>query len=157
MSYKLPAKIQEMSGQGTLLDGYIRFADGKLLAPLLEAGYSHCKGALPFAITALGEILTWEQDKYICRLSFPEDRSDVLASGAQFFFDDLRDQEYAEKCFRIGLYRDAVRELGQLDEDECFGFVPLPALGGPMDLAHLQKVKYKEYLHIAIQSCGPVE
>lgn len=157
MNCELPVKIQELSKQGTFFDGYIRFTESERLVPFLKAGYSHWNEAVPFAITALGEILTWEQNKYICKVSFPERRSDVLASGSQFFFEDLLDEKYAERCFHVNLYRDATKALGQLDEAECFGFIPLPALGGPIDLAHLQKVKYKEYLHIAIQSSGLVE
>lgn len=157
MNGELPVKIQELSRQGVLLDGYIRFVEHKQLIPLLDAGYSRCNEAIPFAITAFGEILTWERNKYICKVSFPEGHSEVLASGAQFFFDDLLDKKYAEKCFHINLYCNATKELGQLDEDECFGFTPLPTLGGPIDLVHLQKVKCREYLHIAIQVCGLVE
>ncbi|RMM82688.1 T6SS immunity protein Tdi1 domain-containing protein, partial [Pseudomonas savastanoi] len=38
------------------------------------------------------------------------------------------------------------KNLGQLQSDEMYGFVPALALGGPVELKNLQKVKTTEHL-----------
>lgn len=157
MENQLPYKIQELSKQPGMLDGYIRFVDRNHLVPILKAGYARSDDAVPFAVTAFGEILTWERDRYICKVSFFKHSSDVLASGVEFFFDDLKNSKYAQKCFDVSLYYKAMEKFGPLDESECFGIVPLPALGGTMNLEYLQKVKYREYLYLAIQTCGMID
>ena len=49
------------------------------------------------------------------------------------------------------LFTPALKKLGRLEHDEMYGFVPALALGGPSDLAHLQKVKAVEHLVILAQ------
>lgn len=44
------------------------------------------------------------------------------------------------------LFAPAMNKLGPLGYDDMYGFVPALALGGPSDLAHLQKVKAIEHL-----------
>ncbi|RMN25284.1 hypothetical protein ALQ62_00563 [Pseudomonas coronafaciens pv. zizaniae] len=45
-----------------------------------------------------------------------------------------------------GLFEPAREKLGPLKSDEMYGFVPALALGGPMELENLQKVKTIEHL-----------
>ena len=40
--------------------------------------------------------------------------------------------------------------------DECFGYVPLLALGGKEDVEHLKKVKMKEHIAVITQLTGGV-
>ncbi|EKG41358.1 MULTISPECIES: GAD-like domain-containing protein [Pseudomonas] len=50
-----------------------------------------------------------------------------------------------------GLFQPALDHLGPLKSDEMYGFVPALALGGPMDLKNLQKVKTIEHLEFLSQ------
>lgn len=50
------------------------------------------------------------------------------------------------------LFNQCKEKLGSLKSDECYGFSPLPALGGDKDIKHAEKVKLKEYLSICAQS-----
>ncbi|RMU47703.1 hypothetical protein ALP27_05220 [Pseudomonas savastanoi pv. glycinea] len=43
-------------------------------------------------------------------------------------------------------FEPALKNLGQLQSDEMYGFVPALALGGPVELKNLQKVKTTEHL-----------
>ena len=45
-------------------------------------------------------------------------------------------------------YNAAVKKYGELEYDECFGYVPLLALGGKESVKNLKKVKMRE--HIAL-------
>ncbi|MNJ79554.1 hypothetical protein D3C77_776150 [compost metagenome] len=50
-----------------------------------------------------------------------------------------------------GLFKSALKKLGQLKSDEMYGFVPALALGGAMELKNLQKVKTIEHLEFLSQ------
>ena len=41
-----------------------------------------------------------------------------------------------------------VAKYGKLAYDECFGFVPLLALGGFKDVDHMDKVKVLEHIYL---------
>lgn len=45
---------------------------------------------------------------------------------------------------------------GNLEDDECYGCVPLQALGGTASIETFKKVKYREYLELALQVTGKV-
>ena len=49
------------------------------------------------------------------------------------------------------LFAPALKKLGHLGHDEMYGFVPALALGGPADLAHLEKVSAVAHLVILAQ------
>ena len=51
-------------------------------------------------------------------------------------------------------------DRARLDEpafDECFGYVPLLALGGPETADHLEKVKLREHIALISQFTGLLE
>jgi len=160
MDNQLPTKIVEQirdSANNKLLDGCIRFVETDQLTPILKAGYIHADEAVPFAITAFGDILTWEKGKYICKVSFIKCSTEVLAAGTKYFFDDLTDPDYVSEKFDIELYRHMKTGLGSLNGDECYGYVPLIPLGGDINTAHIRRVKYREYLYLAIQMNGGIQ
>jgi hypothetical protein len=49
------------------------------------------------------------------------------------------------------LFKPAVEKLGELKADEMYGLVPALALGGSIDLEHVEKVKTIEYLEFLSQ------
>lgn len=150
---QLPEKIsKQIEAGGILLDGMIRFTAPERLDPILKEGYVRAEEAVPFAITAFGDILTWERERYIYKVSLRQEKSDALAAGTDFFFDDLKDPEYAAEHFEMQLFFAAREKLGELSDSECYAFVPLEALGGFTDIEHLKKMQYREYLNLAIQA-----
>lgn len=151
----LPEKISRQVEAGSvLLDGMIRFVAPDQLDPILKEGYVHAEEAVPFAITAFGDILTWERGRYIYKVSLRQGTTHALAAGLDFFFDDLEDPEYAAEHFEMQLFYAAREKLGELSDSECYAFVPLEALGGFTDAEHLKKMPYREYLYLAIQAGG---
>ncbi|PTN42546.1 hypothetical protein DAY12_27810, partial [Bacillus thuringiensis] len=51
----------------------------------------------------------------------------------------------------------ALNKYGKLEIDECFGYTPLLALGGPEKVENLQKVKLIEHVYLITQFMGPIE
>ena len=56
----------------------------------------------------------------------------------------ILDTGFTDDYFELPLYQEAVEKHGELDYTQCFGFVPLLALGGFKDVDHLDKVKILE-------------
>ena len=72
------------------------------------------------------------------------------------YFLKYLDDEYVYENFDLDLYSEAVAKHGQLAYDECFGFVPLLALGGFKDVDHMDKVKVLEHIYLMYQLTGGV-
>lgn len=53
------------------------------------------------------------------------------------------------------LFDEAVKTLGSLKPNEVYGFEPLLALGGMVDVAHLRKMPIHQYLEIIGKSSTP--
>ena len=58
--------------------------------------------------------------------------------------------------FELDLYRQAVLKHDPLSYNQCFGFVPLLALGGFKDVEHTDKVKVLEHIYLMYQLTGGV-
>lgn len=143
--------------------GWCGYADGLFWTvnpeeyePVLSAWI----GATPFmekdayhliARSAFGELYFWgERSGDSLKLfapgayCFPREslfKNDLERRLRMFFSNrDRNENDFAD------LFSPALKKLGPLDYDEMYGFVPALALGGPSDLAHLQKVKAVEHL-----------
>ena len=66
------------------------------------------------------------------------------------------DDNYISENFELPLYHEAVEKHGELDYAQCFGFVPLLALGGFKDVDHLDKVKILEHLYLISELVGGI-
>ena len=68
------------------------------------------------------------------------------------FIKFLDDDSFLEDFF----YEEAVKEYGNLDYNQCFGFVPLLVLGGKRDLTNIDQFGIKEHLELITQITGGV-
>jgi hypothetical protein len=93
-----------------------------------------------------GETLTVFTPASICFASSPDDDIDRDFEMRLFFGGLSLDSNDVE-----GLFAPALQKLGRLAHDDMYGFVPAPALGGTLTLAHLQKVKAVEHLAFIAQ------
>ncbi|MDX1958312.1 MAG: DUF1851 domain-containing protein [Leptospiraceae bacterium] len=71
-------------------------------------------------------------------------------------FEDLFDSGFVSKDYRKNvlwepLHKKAIKKLGLLSEDECYGFAPLPTLGGDYKQEYLIKTNIREYLAFLAQ------
>ena len=55
-----------------------------------------------------------------------------------------------------GVYEKAVDKYGTLNYDECFGYVPILALGGKESVNNLKKVKIREHIALITELAGGI-
>ncbi|MDY4669113.1 MAG: DUF1851 domain-containing protein [Oliverpabstia sp.] len=89
------------------------------------------------------------------RLIHPFEYQEVIKTS--LFIRLLEEASFRKKYFDIGLYQEAVQKFGELKEEECFGFVPLLALGGKENVEHLQKVNVKVQIELITKFIGKIE
>ncbi|MFJ1338958.1 GAD-like domain-containing protein [Pseudomonas caricapapayae] len=149
--------------------GWCGYADGifwivnpqeyeSLLAQWLDAtGVEEQDKYYVIARSAFGDLYVWgERSGYCLTISSVMSRYALRASkftgeksdfGVKAFFSFVR----PEHNDLDGLFKSALKKLGQLKSDEMYGFVPALALGGAMELKNLQKVKTIEHLEFLSQ------
>ena len=64
---------------------------------------------------------------------------------------------YLERYGIASLYEEAINKYGQLEYEECFGFVPVLPMGGKKDVDHLEKVNEKVHIALITQVVGRIE
>ena len=72
------------------------------------------------------------------------------------FYQFVNEPDFADDCFELPLYNEAIEQYGLLNYDQCFGFVPLLALGGFKDVDHLDKVKMYEHILLITTLVGRI-
>lgn len=150
---KLPSNLREYikNDGSSLVDGYIRFVKEDEIAELLEIVEQSelWQGGIPFATTVFGDVLSWE-DGYIMLYKFTEEDYTVMLSGTDFFFSNLKDQEYQKDFLDMDLYLAAIDKMGEIHDDECYVLEPIPRLGGAREIKYVNIGKMKEYLMMLI-------
>ena len=140
-------------GSGSFGDGLIRLCSPDEYRELLAEGYPETD-AYVFATTAFGDLIVWEKKKYVTRVSFGAHEVEVLASGFDFFLEDLGDVRYLEQYFELEKYRKAVSDLGRCAEDECYAVSPIPAIAGKKRDSTMSIEKIREYNAVSIDLAG---
>lgn len=124
-------------------------------------------------ITALGDLITWEglgmggQGNHI-NVIFINDCDDDVVGGKDpafwlgYDFDiNMEDEahedfEYNVKEFRSKNYQKIKRVLPPLKYGECYGYTPIPALGGKKTYKTLKIVDAKTYVDMIGQAVGKI-
>lgn len=150
---KLPANLKEyiINNGVDLADGYIRFLNedeiGKMVELLESCPIWH--DGIPFATTVFGDVLAWD-DGYIMLYKLSEEDYTVILSGTEFFFDNLKDEEYVKDFFDIELYKAAINKCGRIDRDQCYVLTPIPRLGGARIEKYLNVGELFSYITILL-------
>jgi hypothetical protein len=156
---KLPKEIIDLwkeYGFGTFYDGYLKIINPDDYQELLEISYFQGDISIPFMATAFGDIITWEKNQFVGIVEYRYGDNDIIADGFEFFFDIIADEECTEDYFTIDKYNSAVKKYGPLEYDECFGYVPLLALGGKESVNNLKKVKMREHIALIAELAGEI-
>ena len=143
-------------GFATLLDGYLRVINPETYQNLLEETYFSGKSSIPIFATAFGDIITSEEDSYIGMVQYKNGNFAIIARNFEHFMMNLPDDYFEEKYFQIPQYVKAVEKLGTLEQDECFGYVPLLGLGGSEKIDNLRIVKTREHIELISQMVGNI-
>ena len=157
---KLPEQIiqiWEEYGFGSFMNGFLRTINPLQYQDLLPRAYFMGDKCIPIFLTALGDMIVWEENTYLTILRFRHSIFSIMEKGCNFFLNDLTDDNYIEEFLKPKNYYIARENQGPLEYDECFGYVPLLCLGGPEDAIHLEKVKTLEHIELILEVNGPVK
>lgn len=109
------------------------------------------KKAVVFARTAFGQMFVWLEEK----AQFVDVHYSTIAPITKkieiLFNYTLCQDSYLEKVLDKELFDEVLPKLGPLNYDQCYGFVPALALGGPGTADTVQKLKLREHLAILAQ------
>lgn len=155
----LPGELLELwneYGFGSFMDGYLKLINPEEYQELVCETYFRGDYAIPMFMTAFGDIILWEDNKYIRMVKYKNGIFKGMASGFDFFLEDLNNGLFDTGFFEFSNYTDAVKILGKLNFNECFGYVPLLGLGGSEKVENLKKVKVREHILIISQLVGKV-
>lgn len=143
-------------GLGSTYNGYIKIINPDEFQELLNETYFRGKISVPILVTAFGDIITIEEGQYIGMVKYKNGSFGMLAANFNRFMQNLSEDYYMKKYFQIFQYTEAVKKLGELEHDECFGYVPLLGLGGREKVDNLDKVKIREHIELISQMVGNI-
>ncbi len=149
-------KIWGNYGFGRLMGGYLKVINPEEFQDLLNETYFRGTMSVPILATAFGDIITFEEGQYIGMVKYKNGSFMMLAKNFKRFEQNLGEDYFIEKYFQVPRYTEAVKKLGELEKDECFGYVPLLGLGGSEKLENLKKVKIREHIELISQMVGKV-
>jgi hypothetical protein len=161
---ELPPEVLDVWEQywfGSFCAGYLKVVNPEQYAELLANTYRLTSSPVPppalvlFA-TGMGDLIIGE-DGYLSTIDYRHSRTEVLSEGADFFFGDLADSNMLVEELQWEPYLAARERLGEPAYDECFGYVPLLALGGPETVEQLQKVKLREHIALIAGFAGVLD
>ncbi len=157
---KIPEAILEIwkqYGFGSILGGYLKFINPDEFQPILKDVYVRNQDSIALFTTSMGDIIVWEDNKYLILLNFRKGKMKGISSGFKYFFSDLEDKSFLEENLDWNPYPEAIKKYGQPEFNECFGYVPLLGLGGPEKVENLRKVKLVEHIYLITQFMGQIE
>ena len=142
-------------GLGSFLSGYFRVIDPCAYAELVENTFFAGEECVPLITTALGDVLVWDHEVQSFELVMY--RYGIYRLIGEDLFDLLRDKSFIESEVEPKNYIEAVELLGEPEYDECFGYVPLLALGGSETPEKLKRCKLKEHIYLISELAGNIE
>ncbi|TWP29922.1 DUF1851 domain-containing protein [Apibacter muscae] len=158
---KLPNKLINIwinFGIGSFIKGYIKVINPDKHLDLLKEVYQspNSNEYIPIFITGMGDFIVWENN-FTVLVNCKKGYSKVIESGFEYFVEDLNDESFLIEELDNKNFKEALQKLGDLDYDECFGYVPLLGLGGSEKVENLQKVKIKEHISLIGQMMGKIK
>lgn len=148
--------IWKNQGFGTFMEGYLKIVNPDEYDEVFKDSYFKSDVAIPIIVTAFGDIITWEKNKYVGIVQYRYGKSDIMITGFDLFLMLLKDSSFTKKFFNIEMYKDAAALHGSLSFDECFGFVPILAMGGSEKIESLKIVKAKEHIALINELVGSI-
>ncbi|HEM2744364.1 MULTISPECIES: T6SS immunity protein Tdi1 domain-containing protein [Streptococcus] len=149
-------RIWEEDGLGTFVDGYLKVINPDDYSALVKSTYFRGDMSIPIFVTAFGDVITLEEGKYLRIVKYSEGDFVTILANIAYFIQDILDEDFLNDYFDIPFYQKAVQKYGDLTYQQCFGFVPLLALGGTKSVDNLEKVNISEHLSILTQLTGGV-
>ena len=157
---KVPVELIEIwknKGLGTFLNGFLKVINPDDYSELVRDSYFRGDIAIPIFATAFGDMIVCEEGKYLRMVKYKDGVFITILENLPLFLQFVDEPDFADDYFELPLYTEAIEKYGLLDYDQCFGFVPLLALGGFKDMDHLDKVKIYEHIILITALVGKIE
>ena len=138
--------------------GFGAYSDGLLWLtspdePVLDT--SEWQGLKETAIgilrTAFGDVCLWQDDHFIW-VNVLSGKTEVCDPNIEILFDGFTDSSFRKIVLLERLFKWSCNRYGNLKSDECFGFAPIPSLGGAIAEEYIVKVKIRPYLSMIAQT-----
>jgi hypothetical protein len=144
-------------GVAHFLGGFFWTVDPQEYKEILDEIYVPLKTpAICFARDAFGGLYVWE-DFSIIYIDIRFGYSKVVGRKPSVFFNGIMtDWGYFSKEVKEKNFEEAKMEFGLPNEDECYGYFPLLALGGAEKVENIQIVKIREHLSLIAQTTGQI-
>lgn len=143
-------------GLGTFMNGYIKVINPEDYQDCLKDSYFRSNVAVPILVTAFGDIITWERGGYISIVYYRYGKFELMMRDFNLFLSRLSDKGFLNEFFSLNQYYKAINEYGHLMYKECFGYMPLLALGGEEDTNGLKKVQIGEHIALINSYSGTI-
>lgn len=102
--------------------------------------------------TAFANICIWQRGEFIWLNPYTGNSTNFPIQVETLFETSLVNKYFRKNILWEKLFKQANKKLGTLASDECYGFAPLPTLGGAVAEEYLIKVKMREYLVLLAQT-----
>ncbi|WP_147919031.1 T6SS immunity protein Tdi1 domain-containing protein [Ruania zhangjianzhongii] len=136
-------------------DGFVRVIDPARGRQMLAGSLPLPESAVPMFTTGLGDVLMWTGSMF---LLFTFRWGTLRFTPEGFTLDELtallEDEPTLDRELQRQPYPAAVARDGVPAHEECFGFVPLLALGGPNEASNLQRMGLYEHIALITQMAG---
>lgn len=101
--------------------------------------------------TAFAGAFFWQGGNFLWLNPITGKTAEYPPSAPLLFETALTEEPFREYVLMEPLFSAARQRLGDLGRDECFGFAPLPALGGAVAEEYVVKVRMRDYLAMVAQ------
>lgn len=104
--------------------------------------------------SAFASVCVWQEEKFVW-LNVHTGKLAKLVGDAEILFEaSLIHRNFRKDVLMEPLFGKLRKRLGDLGADECYGFAPLPALGGDSSEKSAIKTPIREYIAMASQVLG---
>jgi hypothetical protein len=103
--------------------------------------------------SAFADVCLWQGERFLW-LNVLSGKVHTYSANPEIVFLSLIEPDFRKSVLLERLLGIARTRLGGLGPTECYGFSPLPALGGAVAEQYLIKAAMREYVAIAAQALG---
>jgi hypothetical protein len=101
--------------------------------------------------SAFADVLIWQGGEFRW-LSVLSGKIHTYVDDPEVVFHVLANKDFRKTTLLERLFGIARKKHGDLGANECYGFAPLPSLGGAIAEQHLMKTEMRPYLAMAAQA-----
>lgn len=107
-------------GFGSIYNGFLKIINPMEYMDFVKETFFLGNESIPIMVTGTGEIIAWVKNKYIYMLDYKENTFECLASGFDFFWEDLDHQQVPFLSGKATEYVKILKQNGRLNYEECF-------------------------------------